>query len=134
MTLIIKKMFFDVIAEHSLEEYPLEACGILLGHRKGPVKSVSRVFKARNILNSPSRYEIDPEDQLAAFTLADRESIEVVGFYHSHPYWEAEPSKIDAAMAFYRDTSYVIYSIPTRSLASFIWNGNEFIPEEVKII
>lgn len=134
MTLIIKKVLFDVIAEHSLEEYPLEACGIILGDRKGPVKSVRRVFKARNILNSPSRYEIDPRDQLTAFTLADRESIAVIGFYHSHPYWEATPSSIDAAMAFYRDVSYVIYSIPTRSLASFIWNGNKFIPEEVKIV
>ncbi|MGC8962313.1 MAG: M67 family metallopeptidase [Candidatus Bathyarchaeia archaeon] len=134
MTLIIKKKLFDIIVEHSLEEYPLEACGILLGDVRGPVKSVRRIFKARNILGSPSRYEIDPEDQLAAFSLADRESMSVIGFYHSHPYWDPEPSSIDAAMAFYRNSSYVIYSMPTRSIASFIWDGSKFIPEEVKII
>ncbi|MEM2123546.1 MAG: M67 family metallopeptidase [Candidatus Bathyarchaeia archaeon] len=134
MTLIIRKKHFDVIVEHSLEEYPLEACGILLGDVKGPVKSVRKVIKTRNILGSPSRYEIDPEDQLAAFSLADRESMTVIGFYHSHPYWEPEPSSIDAAMAFYKGSSYVIYSMPTRSIASFIWIGDGFITEEVKII
>jgi proteasome lid subunit RPN8/RPN11 len=134
LTLILRKEHFDFIVEHSLEEYPLEACGILLGDVKGSVKSVRRIFKARNILSSPSRYEIDPEDQLAAFNLADRESMAVIGFYHSHPYWEAEPSSIDAAMAFYRDSSYVIYSMPTRSIASFTWDGEKFTPEEVKII
>ncbi len=134
MTLIVKRIFVEILAEHSLERYPIEACGILIGEKRGAVKLVQKVFRTNNILNSPSRYEIAPEDQLTAFTEAERESKEVIGFYHSHPYWEAKPSTVDAAMAFYRGASYVIYSVSTRSLASFEWDGDRFIPEEVKII
>ena len=57
----------DIIAEHSLEQYPLEACGILMGEMRQTIRVVLKVFKSRNTINSPSRYEIDPEDQLAAF-------------------------------------------------------------------
>lgn len=124
----------DIIAEHSLEQYPLEACGILMGEMRHTIRVVLKVFKSRNTINSPSRYEIDPEDQLAAFEEAEQKSQEIIGYYHSHPHYQAEPSSIDTAMAFYKGNSYVIYSVSTRSLKSFLWNGEKFIPEEIKII
>jgi proteasome lid subunit RPN8/RPN11 len=129
-----KKRIVDLIVEHSLELYPIEACGILIGEKRGSVKLIQKVYKTRNVFNTPSRYKISPEDQLTAFSEAEKEGKEVLGFYHSHPYWEAKPSTFDISVAFYEGLSYVIYSIPTRSIASYIWEGGNFILEEVKII
>jgi proteasome lid subunit RPN8/RPN11 len=134
LTIVLKRSMVDEIAEHSLQEYPREACGIMAGERRGKTRIVKRVFKTRNRLTSPSRYEIDPEDQLKAFQEAEKMGLEVVGFYHSHPYWESSPSFIDRSLAFYKGYSYAIYSVVTRSLASYIWDGSTFVEEPVKII
>jgi proteasome lid subunit RPN8/RPN11 len=64
---------------------------------------------------------------------AETRSLEVIGIYHSHPYWAAAPSGTDTNLAFFIDVSYVIYSVSQNSLASYIWNGSTFEREEVEI-
>lgn len=134
MTLVLERAHINLIARNSLNEYPREACGILIGRMKQDIKVVKRVFKTHNILESASRYAIDPKEQLEAFKLADDLSMDVVGFYHSHPYWRPYPSATDHSLAFYEGLSYAIYSLVTKSLASYIWNGKSFDREEVHII
>lgn len=133
LTLILRTHHLDVIVENSLQMYPKEACGILAG-RFNNVKVVEAVFKARNILNSEVRYEIGSEEQLQIFQKIEKLGFEVVGFYHSHPYWEASPSATDTSLAFYKNASYAIYSVITRTLASYMWDGHDFIPEQIIII
>ena len=134
MTIVLRRTLLDDIAGHSLNEYPKEACGIMVGELMGKTKVVKHVFKTRNRLSSSSRYEIDPEDQLKVFQEAERLKLEVIGFYHSHPYWEPLPSQVDRSLAFYRGYSYSIYSVFTRTLGSYVWNGEKFEEEQVKII
>lgn len=133
MTLILRKRHLDEIVEDSLQVYPKEACGVLAG-RVNNAKVVEAVFKARNVLASEARYEIGAEEQLAIFQKIEDLMLEIVGFYHSHPYWEATPSATDTSLAFYKGTSYTIYSIMTRTLASYTWDGEYFIPEEIIIV
>lgn len=134
MTLILRKTHLDELKKHAIETYPMEACGIMAGRFKGNLRVLERIFKAKNILNSPYKYEIDPSEQLSIFQKADDLSMEVIGFYHSHPYGEAKPSGVDHSLAFYPNLSYAIYSVMTKSLASYIWDGNSFKQEPVKIL
>ena len=129
----MRKLNLDEIVSNSLQVYPKEACGVLAG-RINNVKVVEVVFKAKNILGSDVRYEIGPEEQLKIFQEIEKRGLEVVGFYHSHPYWEAMPSATDSSLAFYKNLSYAIYSIMTRTLASFLWDGQYFIPEQIIIV
>lgn len=133
LTLKLNRSHYEEIITHSKEAHPIEACGLLLGLKRSGKKIVSEVRRAPNVLNSSSRYEIDPEIELQVFMEAERKSLEVVGIYHSHPYWAAAPSGIDANLAFFQDVSYVIYSVSEGSFASYTWNGATFEREEIEI-
>lgn len=85
---------------HALAGYPAEACGVLLG-RDGKVRRVAAVREATNLRASTrwDRYEIDPQDLLAAEREARQTGLVVLGFYHSHPDVPAAPSATDTARA-----------------------------------
>jgi len=133
--LMLNKRHLREISEHSQASFPVEACGILVGRRGYREKKVvERVCPAKNILASTSRYEIDPEELIKVLDEAERESKEVLGFYHSHPHWPAYPSEVDRSSAFYPDYSYLIYSNLENEARSYVWDGERFKPEKIKIV
>jgi proteasome lid subunit RPN8/RPN11 len=133
MTLKISERHLRQISAHSKESYPTEACGIMIGTATGNERWVTEVWPAKNELSSQSTYEIHPETLLRAFTYAEQNGLEVVGFYHSHPFWSADASEIDRTRANYPGVSYLIYSISNDETKSFVFNGKELIPEAVKV-
>lgn len=132
--LILNKQHLRGISEHSRMSFPVEACGMLVGKRGHRKKIVERVCPTKNILASASRYEIDPQELVKVFDEAERESKEVLGFYHSHPHWPAHASKTDRSSAFYPNYSYLIYSNLEDEARSYVWNGRRFKPERIKIV
>ncbi len=77
---------------HACSAYPLECCGVLLGHSP----TASRAVAVENISPVPrSRYEIRPEDLLAASRLG----LPLLGIYHSHLDGSADFSESDLANA-----------------------------------
>jgi len=95
MTLKIKKTHLNEILDEARKNYPMEACGILTGRINKNEKIVEKVYHAKNVLSSSSAYQIDPIDELKAFEEAEKEGLEVIGFYHSHPLWDPFWSDID---------------------------------------
>jgi len=133
LTLSISRKNLERISFHSKESYPLEACGILIGTMEHDVRTVLETRPARNQLSSESSYEIDPESLFHAFTYAEQNGLEVVGFYHSHPFWSAEASEADKARANYPGLSYLVYSIPSDEVKSFNFDGARLVQESVRI-
>ena len=134
MTLKISAKHLERISSHSKQSSPIEACGVLVGTLTGDVRTVTEVWPAKNQLSSESSYEIDPETLFHAFSHAEQNKLEVVGFYHSHPFWSADASEIDKARANYSGLSYVIYSIPRTDILSFYFDGKQLIREPVKMM
>jgi len=132
--LVITKANLKKIVSHAMREFPNEACGVIAGKKFGEEKLVEKVYEVKNRVKSPLRYEMDPEEQLKVFQEIEKSFLEVLGFYHSHPHSNATPSEIDKSLAFYEGFSYVIYSIPLKTLASFIWDGKNFNSEKIKVI
>ncbi|MHA1589796.1 MAG: Mov34/MPN/PAD-1 family protein [Candidatus Njordarchaeales archaeon] len=83
--LIIPKSFLEEIVKRA-KESRIEICGVLLGiaDREGRV-IVKKLWKARNIKNSPVLFEIYPEDLYKAVVLGEKEGLDIVALYHSHP-------------------------------------------------
>lgn len=133
MTLVISKKHLERISLHSRQYYPLEACGILIGTLTGNERRVMEVWPAKNELSSESSYEIRPETLFQAFAYAEQNRLEVLGFYHSHPFWSADASEIDKSRANYPGLSYVIYSIQKNEMKSFRFDGRQLIPEPVMV-
>ena len=102
----VRRAVLDALIAHAREEAPLECCGLLVGS----ALRIERAVRARNQLGSPTRYLIDPEDQIAAMKSARERGEVVVGFYHSHPSSAPAPSDTDRAEAAYPGHCYLIVS------------------------
>ena len=92
------------------------------------------MWPARNELSSESSYEINPETLFHAFTYAEQNRLQVVGFYHSHPFWSADASEIDKSRVSYPGLSYLIYSVPENEVKSFHFDGKQLVNESVRTI
>jgi len=134
MVLVLGRQERRELVDHCIASSPVEACGILVGVIQGRIRLVRRVFKTRNVLGSSSAYQIDAEEQFQIFLQAERDAMEVLGFYHSHPFWQAKPSGVDVSSAHYPGCSYLIYSVPDDELRSYIWKGDRFVSESVRIV
>lgn len=134
MTLIIKKEDLKDIIIHCQKEFPLEACGILLGKRDNNDRFVERIYETENILRSSTHFQINPEEQLNIFIEADIHRLDIIGFYHSHPSFGVMPSKNDVSSANYPGHIYLIYSNLDNEYKCYLWNGKKFDSENIEEI
>ena len=103
----IRREALDAIIAHARAEAPAECCGVLVGRGR----SIDEAVRARNLAASPARFLIDPKDHIDARRAARDRSLEILGFYHSHPQSPAWPSETDVAEAAYPDAVYLIASL-----------------------
>jgi len=135
MVLKIRKLDLDNIFQHTKKCYPKEACGILLGRKIGEQKNVEKVCNTRNILDSASEYQIDPTEQLKIFKEAEREGLDILGFYHSHPFLAPFWSETDNERSkLWKGYSYLIVSPKSSSFKSYVKKENIAEKEEVTIL
>ena len=87
---------------------PLEACGLLGGHRDGRVEVF---YPCRNAAASARVYEVDPRDHLRADRDAEDRGLEIIGVVHSHTHTDAYPSPTDIAQAPDPGWHYVLVSL-----------------------
>jgi len=86
----------DMVA-HARSTYPNECCGAMLGVIDGDAKTVSESVALTNAFDGAqaARYELRPEDLLAADRAARARGMDLIGIYHSHPDCGAYFSKTD---------------------------------------
>ena len=99
---------------HAERAYPHECCGALLGVvGADDARSVAARYEADNRREAeaaPRRFLISPDDYRAIERSAREQSLDVLGFYHSHPDHPARPSEYDREHAF-PWYSYVIVAV-----------------------
>jgi [CysO sulfur-carrier protein]-S-L-cysteine hydrolase len=100
------------IIEHARQDYPNEACGLIVGTSAAAAGGEAlRFVPTRNAAGSPFRYEIDSIELLAVTLEADRNDEEIWGIVHSHTHTPARPSPTDIGLAFYPDSLYLLVSL-----------------------
>jgi proteasome lid subunit RPN8/RPN11 len=135
MVLRIKKEHLDEIVQFARKCYPMEACGILVGKIGGGEKVVCKVYHTKNVLASPFAYQIDPQEQLRLFEEAENQGLEILGFYHSHPFWDSFWSKTDEqASKYWNGFSFLIVSFKTGNINSYLKRQDKAEREEVVTI
>ena len=129
----IPKSIYDAIVEHAKKESPLECCGIL-GGKEGVVE---KAFELTNTEKSPVRFLMSPQEQLKVFEELEKESMEMIAIYHSHPHSTSFPSEIDVEMAFYPEVLSVIVSLKEWDnpiVMAFRIRKETVFPEEMEVI
>jgi len=82
---------------HAQQTYPNECCGAMLGSTDGEEKIVRVALPLQNAFEGAqaARYQLRPEDLLAADKAARERHMDLIGIYHSHPDCDAYFSKTD---------------------------------------
>ena len=113
MSIELSRELISIIKRHGEVCFPNECCGFLLGaaeNGKKRVRDTRPIENAREQDQQYHRFLITPD----TFRLTEQEArdggLEIIGFYHSHPNAEAQPSDydLDHAWPWY---SYLICSI-----------------------
>jgi len=127
-----------VMLEHACAAYPDECCGALLGTANGVDKTVRLALPLANAFagEQRTRYELRPEDLLAADREARRHGMDLIGIFHSHPDCDAYFSETDLrnSCPWY---SFVVLSIQGgrfHHASSFLPNAEQTAAEEEELI
>lgn len=111
--LIFQSDIVEKLYSHAQTEYPKECCGILIGKRQGECRIAGSVVQTVNMAEesqNTTQFLIHPLEIVKAEVLAEREGLEIVGFYHSHPDYEAVASDEDI-LHMIAEYSYLILSV-----------------------
>ena len=83
----IGKQAWEEMVSHARSTYPNECCGAMLGTTDGETKRVDVAIRLKNAFEGEqsARYELRPEDLLAAEREARAQKRDLIGIYHSHP-------------------------------------------------
>lgn len=123
MILHIEQSTVDLLREEARKVHPVEACAILFGEITSQRAVVRKVMVARNKLQSTERFEIDPVTVVEALERAEKEGLEFLGLFHSHPA-PANPSAVDLKfMKLWGEAIWLILSSIDQSLAAFQLKG-----------
>ena len=128
MSLTLSQQLYDELRAHGEETYPHECCGILLGKSDAENLAVHQLLRAGNTRtdSAHNRYNIAPQELIAAQREGRKSGLDIVGFYHSHPDHPAQWSPTDFAEAHWLGCAYVITAIEQGRAAltnSFLLTG-----------
>src|SRR3972149_1625537 len=118
------------------EDYPREACGVLIGRQTETEVAIADVVHARNLNTERARdrFELDPQDLLRAGERALSLGLDVVGIWHTHPDHPARPSETDRAQAW---DAWIYLIVPVRkgdvgNPRAWRLNGSAFVEKKLK--
>lgn len=108
-----------LLRNESRKTHPVEACGLLFGRLIDGETVVTRVVIMPNVLKSPVRFEADPQTVFNAFEQAERDELQFIGLFHSHPA-PASPSAVDLKyMRLWGEAVWLILSSIDGTIAAF---------------
>lgn len=117
---------WDTMVSHAEQIYPNECCGAMLGRIDGQSKLVIEAVPLKNSFEGEQaeRYELHPNDLLAADKAARERGLDLIGIFHSHPDCDAYFSDTDLknSCPWY---SFVVLSIKKGKFD----HANSFLPD-----
>ena len=135
---------YQALRAHGEQTYPHECCGVLLGHTADGTNEVLQIVEAGNTRtdSAHNRYNIAPVELIRIQRQARAASLDIVGFYHSHPDHPAQWSSTDIAEAHWLGCSYVITRVAkgrAEDTNSFLLQGTSedekhFTDEPIEIL
>ena len=110
----------DKLVTHAISEQPSESCAMLFGKKVGDNWNVKEVFLTQNIDDSQTNFTISPEELLKGYKIAEKNQLEVVGIFHSHPNSDAIPSNTDKKFMQNNPVPWIIFSGVNNDLKAYL--------------
>ncbi len=93
--LTISQKNLDLIQTELEDNRPYEACGVMIGTTNDNVANVEKIIRITNVRRTAASFELDPQQFYNAWNDAEKNGNEIVGIYHTHPFYPAIPSSWD---------------------------------------
>ena len=122
----------DKLVTHAIDEQPSESCAMLFGKKIGDNWNVKEVFLTQNIDDSQSNFTISPEELLKGYQIAEKNQLEIVGIFHSHPNSDAIPSNTDKKFMQNNPVPWIIFSGVNNDLKAYLLDST-IIEIQIKI-
>ncbi|NJO16165.1 MAG: M67 family metallopeptidase [Thioploca sp.] len=108
MILKLPRCLVNQLFRHAQTAPMAEICG-LIGKNQANQFSC---YAIPNIATQPThRFEMSPQQQIAALRTMREQHQGLFAIYHSHPHSEALPSWLDTQLAYYPEAFYLIISL-----------------------
>ena len=114
----------DKLVTHAIDEQPNESCAMLFGKKVGDNWNVKEVFLTQNIDDSQTNFTISPEELLKGYQIAEKNQLEVVGIFHSHPNSDAIPSNTDKKFMQNNPVPWIIFSGVNNDLKAYLLDSD----------
>ena len=114
----------DKLVTHAISEQPSESCAMLFGKKIGDNWNVKEVFLTQNIDDSQTNFTISPEELLKGYQIAEKNQLEVVGIFHSHPNSDAIPSNTDKKFMQNNPVPWIIFSCVNNDLKAYLLDSD----------
>ena len=114
----------DKLVTHAISEQPSESCAMLFGKKIGDNWNVKEVFLTQNIDDSQTNFTISPEELLKGYQIAEKNQLEVVGIFHSHPNSDAIPSNTDKKFMQNNPVPWIIFSGVNNNLKAYLLDSD----------
>ncbi len=102
--IVIAKEHMENIINHSMVDYPREACGVMAAEITAGKAVIKKVYRGRNMDGSSVSYRFDPSEQFGIMKEINSLGLKMAAIYHSHPSSPAHPSQTDINRAFFPGT------------------------------
>ena len=122
----------DKLVTHAIGKQPNESCAMLFGKKVGDKWNVKEVFLTQNIDGSQTNFTISPEELLKGYQIAEKNQLEVVGIFHSHPNSDAIPSSTDMKFMQNNPVPWIIFSGVNNELKAYMLDST-IIEIQIKI-
>ena len=114
----------DKLVSHAIKQQPNESCAMLIGKKVGDNWNVKEVFLTKNIDDSQTNFTISPEELLKGYQIAEKNQLEVVGIFHSHPNSDAIPSNTDKKFMQNNPVPWIIFSTVNNDLRAYLLDSD----------
>jgi proteasome lid subunit RPN8/RPN11 len=125
--IIIEPQAKQLMTADAVKTFPDECCGFLFGIEKRDERLITDILIVNNVKEGDKkrRFEISPKDYMKAEQYAEKNNLQLLGVYHSHPNHPAIPSEHDRAAA-QPWFSYIIISVINENVDTIrSWRLNE---------
>jgi len=123
----------SLLRDESRKIYPVETCALLFGKLIDREAVVTRVVVMPNVLKSSVRFEADPQTVFNTFEQADRDRLQFIGLFHSHPA-PASPSAVDLKyMRLWGEAIWLILSSSDGNMTAFQMINNNLQEVPIKV-
>ena len=125
--IIIEPQAKQLMTADAVKTFPDECCGFLFGIEKRDDRLITDILIVNNAKEGDKkrRFEISPKDYMKAEQYAEKNNLQLLGVYHSHPNHPAIPSEHDRAAA-QPWFSYIIISVINKNVDTIrSWRLNE---------